>query len=81
MYPAITQVMCVLLPLELLLMMVRNAWHTVSLRSGRSLMAMPIVRAMPLKASNRSTGHVQNPGSMVQIWRTSTDVEIQVNSQ
>lgn len=55
------------IPVELLLMMVRRAWHTVSLRSGRSLIAIPSVRAMPLKESNRSTGHMQKPGSIVQI--------------
>lgn len=60
--------MRVLLPAEqLLLMMVRRAWHTMSLRSARSLMAMPRTRAMPLKDASRSTGHVQKPGSMVQI--------------
>lgn len=58
----------IFLPVEqLLLMMMRRAWHTVSLRSGRSLMAIPSTRAMPLKEVNRSTGHVQKPGSMVQI--------------
>lgn len=59
-----------LLPvLQPLLMRVRRAWHTVILRSGRSLMAIPRVRAIPLKDARRSTGHVQKPGSMVQIWR------------
>lgn len=53
--------------LQLLLMIVRSAWQTVSLRSGRSLIAMPSVRAMPLKDASRSTGHVQKPGSMVHI--------------
>lgn len=65
--------MAIFLPVEqLLLMMMRRAWHTVSLRSGRSLMAIPSTRAMPLKEVSRSTGHVQKPGSMVQIWRKST---------
>lgn len=52
--------------LQLLLMRVRRAWHTVSLRSARSLMAIPRMRAIPLKDDRRSTGHVQKPGSMVQ---------------
>lgn len=59
---------CMFLPvLQPLLMRVRRAWHTVSLRSGRSLMAIPRVRAIPLKDARKSTGHVQKPGSMVQI--------------
>lgn len=60
--------MCIFLPVEqLLLMMMRRAWHTVSLRSGCSLIAIPSTRAMLLKDASRSTGHVQKPGSMVQI--------------
>lgn len=60
--------MCILSPVEqLLVMMVRRAWHTVSLRSARSLIAIPSTRAMPLKEASRSTGDVQKPGSMVQI--------------
>lgn len=60
---------CVLVPVEqLLLIRVRSAWHTESLTSGRSLMAMPSVRAKPLKDSSRSTGHVQKPESIVQIY-------------
>lgn len=61
--------MCVFLPVELLFMMVRKAWHTVSLRSGLSLIIMPRVRATLLKDASRSTGHVQKPGSMVQILK------------
>lgn len=33
---------------------------------------------MPLKDASRSTGHVQKPGSMVQIWRRSTDMHSSV---
>lgn len=51
-----------------LVMRVRRAWHTVTLRSGRSLMAVPSVRASPLKAVVTSVGLVQNPGRRVQIW-------------
>ena len=49
-------------------MRVRKAWHTVTLRSGRSLMAVPSVRASPLKEVATSVGLVQNPGRRVQIW-------------
>lgn len=52
-----------------LVMRVRRAWHTVTLRSGRSLMAMPSVRASPLKEMATSVGLVQNPGRSVHIWR------------
>lgn len=55
---------------QLLLISVRRAWHTVRRRSGRSLMAMPSVRAMPLNDAIRSTGPVQKPGSIVQIWNS-----------
>lgn len=51
-----------------LVMRVRRAWHTVTLRSGRSLMAVPSVRASPLKEAATSLGFVQNPGRRVQIW-------------
>lgn len=51
-----------------LVMRVRRAWHTVTLRSGRSLMAVPSVRASPLKEAATSVGLVQNPGRRVQIW-------------
>jgi len=62
---------CVFIPvLQLLVMTTRSAWHTVSLRSARSLMVMPSARARPLKEASRSTAPVQNPGSMVQIWGT-----------
>lgn len=49
-------------------MRVRRAWHTVTLRSGRSLIAVPRVRARPLKEAATSVGLVQNPGRRVQIW-------------
>lgn len=51
-----------------LVMRVRRAWHTVTLRSGRSLIAVPRVRASPLKEAATSVGLVQNPGRRVQIW-------------
>lgn len=51
-----------------LVMRVRRAWHTVTLRSGRSLMAMPSVRASPRKEEATSVGLVQKPGRRVQIW-------------
>lgn len=51
-----------------LVMRVRRAWHTVTLRSGRSLMAIPRVRASPRKEAATSVGLVQKPGRRVQIW-------------
>lgn len=55
-------------------MRVRKAWHTVGRRSGRSLMAMPRVRASPLKAPSTSVGWVQKPGSRVQTWKAQRDL-------
>lgn len=55
-------------------MRVRKAWHTVGRRSGRSLMAMPRVRASPLKAPSTSVGWVQKPGSRVQTWKAKEKV-------
>lgn len=59
-------------------MRVRRAWHTVGRRSGRSLMAMPRVRASPLKASTTSVGRVQKPGSRVQTWKQRSQWETSI---